>query len=157
MSKFKEGKGKAMPAISTASLPDIIFMLLFFFMVVTQLRDNSLKINVVTPKATELTKLVKKSLVNTIYIGRPKDAYKDQYGTAPRLQLNDQVSDPNKIPLFLETFKEGVPEGRRNAITTSLKVDEGVTMGILQDVKIALRKADQLKINYSAKQRDDSY
>jgi len=155
MSKFKEGKGKAMPAISTASLPDIIFMLLFFFMVVTQLRDNSLKINVITPKATELTKLVKKSLVNTIFIGRPKDKYQNQYGTAPRLQLDDQISDPSKIPLFLEKFKETVDESSRRLITTSLKVDSDATMGILQDVKTALRKADQLKINYSAKQRED--
>ena len=155
MSKFKEGKGKATPAISTASLPDIIFMLLFFFMVVTQLRENVLKVNVITPKATELTKLVQKSLVNTIYVGKPKPNYQREYGTAPRLQLNDAVADPEDIPLFLERFKDKIPEKQREIITTSLKVDGDVTMGILQDVKTSLRKSGQLKINYSAKPKND--
>ena len=71
MSKFSKKRGKASPAISTASLPDIIFMLLFFFMMVTVLRDSDLKLQVNTPEATELTKLEEKSLVNYIYIGRP--------------------------------------------------------------------------------------
>ena len=155
MSKFKEGKGKATPAISTASLPDIIFMLLFFFMVVTQLRENVLKVDVTTPKATELTKLKKKSLVNTIFIGKPLDRYAREYGTAPRLQLDDAIADPEDIPLFLENFKTAVPEKQREIITTSLKVDGDVTMGILQDVKTALRKSGQLKINYSAKPKND--
>jgi len=86
MSKFSKKRGKSTPAISTASLPDIIFMLLFFFMVVTVLRDSSLKVNVITPEASELTKLEEKSLVNYLYIGRPKPEFKDQYGTSPRLQ-----------------------------------------------------------------------
>jgi len=68
MSKFSKKRGKSTPAISTASLPDIIFMLLFFFMVVTVLRDSSLKVNVITPEASELTKLEEKSLVNYLYI-----------------------------------------------------------------------------------------
>ncbi len=153
MSKFSPGKTKAMPAVSTASLPDIIFMLLFFFMVVTQLRENVLKVNVITPQATELTKLIHKSLVNTIHVGKPKDQYQLQYGTAPMLQLNDQVSSPRDIPLFLENFRANVKEAQRPRIITSLKVDGDVTMGILQDIKTALRKSSQLKINYSAKPR----
>ena len=68
MSKFVKKRGKSTPAISTASLPDIIFMLLFFFMVVTVLRDASLMVSVITPQATELTKLEQKSLVNFLYI-----------------------------------------------------------------------------------------
>ena len=64
---FAKKRGKAKPEVSTASLPDIIFMLLFFFMVVTKLRDSELKLNVNTPSASELTKLEKKSLVNYIY------------------------------------------------------------------------------------------
>ena len=69
MSKFSKKRGKSKPEISTASLPDIIFMLLFFFMVVTVLRDATLKVSVSTPNASELTKLEKKSLVNYLYIG----------------------------------------------------------------------------------------
>jgi biopolymer transport protein ExbD len=153
MSKFQKKRGKAKPAISTASLPDIIFMLLFFFMVVTVLRDAELKVTVQTPSATELTKLEKKSLVNYIYIGRPMQRYVDLAGTKPRMQLGDKFADERDIPLFLEQHKQTLPENQRPGITTSLKVDRNVTMGIVGDVKTALRKNAQLKINYSAKKR----
>ena len=151
MSKFSKKRGKADPAISTASLPDIIFMLLFFFMVVTVLRDAELKVKVVTPFATELTKLEEKSLVNYLYIGRPMPKYQDVYGTKPRLQLGDKFATVAEIPLFLEKHKVKVPEAKRPKITSSLRVDGEVTMGIVQDVKTELRKAGQLKVNYSAK------
>ena len=151
MSKFSKKRGKSDPAISTASLPDIIFMLLFFFMVVTVLRDAELKVKVVTPFATELTKLEEKSLVNYLYIGKPMPKYQDVYGTKPRLQLGDKFSTVAEIPLFLEKHKVKVPEAKRPKITSSLRVDGEVTMGIVQDVKTELRKAGQLKVNYSAK------
>ncbi len=148
---FSKKRGKAQPAISTASLPDIIFMLLFFFMVVTVLRDGEEKLQVVTPSATELTKLEKKSLVNHIWIGRPVEKYQATYGTKPRIQLGDKFADLTDIPLFLQQHRETVSEKQQPLITTSLKVDGDVTMGIVTDVKTALRKAGQLKVNYSAK------
>lgn len=151
MSKFNKKRGKADPEVSTASLPDIIFMLLFFFMVVTVLRDSDKKVDVITPNASELTKLEKKSLVNYIYIGRPKDAFKTTYGTKPRIQLGDKIADMSDIPLFLEKHKAKLGENERDQITSSLRIDGTVTMGIVSDVKLALRKANQLKINYSAK------
>jgi biopolymer transport protein ExbD len=153
MSKFQKKRGKSSPAISTASLPDIVFMLLFFFMVVTVLRDSELKVAVVTPQATELTKLEKKSLVNFMFVGKPVLKYRPTYGTKPRLQLGDKFSDFDEIPLFLEKHKSKLREKERDQITTSLKVDGDVTMGIVTDIKIALRKAGQLKVNYSAKKR----
>ena len=153
MAKFTKKRGKSKPAISTASLPDIIFMLLFFFMVVTVLRDAELKVKVITPYATELIKLEEKSLVNYIYIGRPLKKYQDVYGTKPRMQLGDKFADEKDIPLFLEKHKIKVPENKRPRITSSLRVDGEVTMGIVQDVKTQLRKSGQLVINYSAKQR----
>jgi biopolymer transport protein ExbD len=157
MSKFSKKRGKANPEISTASLPDIIFMLLFFFMVVTKMRDSELKVNVQTPFASELTKLEEKSLVNTIYIGRPIDKYKDIYGTKPRIQLNDKFAtygrEEGDIRFFLESFRTKVPESRRAQITSSLRIDGNVTMGIVADVKTALRKSGQLKVNYSAKRK----
>ena len=155
MSKFSKGKKKPSPAISTASLPDIVFMLLFFFMVVTKLRDSELMVKVATPFATQLTKLEDKSLVNYLYIGRPVEKYKATYGTKPRLQLSDKFANINEIPIFLERFRVKLPEAQRTKITTSLRVDGQVTMGIVQDVKTALRKANQLKINYSAKKRPE--
>ncbi len=155
MSKFSKKRGKADPAISTASLPDIIFMLLFFFMVVTVLRDAELKVRVVTPYASELTKLEEKSLVNYLYIGKPTKQYQATYGTKPRLQLGDKFSEVRDIPLFLEKHKVKVPEAKRPRITSSLRVDGEVTMGVVQDVKTQLRKSGQLRVNYSAKKTPD--
>lgn len=154
MSKFKKKRGQASPEVSTASLPDIIFMLLFFFMVVTVLRDSELKIVAETPSATELTKLEKKSLVNYIFIGRPLEKYKKEYGTKPRIQLGDKFSELKDIPLFLERHRSKVPESQHGGIKSSLKIDKDVTMGVVADTKTALRKAGQLLINYSAKKRD---
>lgn len=156
MSKFTKKRGKASPEVSTASLPDIIFMLLFFFMVVTVLRDAELKVSVNTPYASELTKLEEKSLVNYLYIGRPMKKFQDLYGTKPRLQLGDKFASIAEIPLFLNQHKLKVPEAQRPRITSSLRVDGEVTMGIVQDVKTELRKSGQLKVNYSAKKRPDA-
>ena len=154
MSKFKK-KGKSMPAISTASLPDIIFMLLFFFMVVTVMRESEPNVQVLVPQATELTKLEQKSLVNYIYIGKPTPKNQRIYGTSPRLQLGDKISDIKDIPLFLEQFKQTLPENQRSRITSSIRVDGDVTMGIVQDVKTELRKQGQLRVNYSARKRTE--
>jgi len=150
MGKFNQKRGKSTPAISTASLPDIIFMLLFFFMVTTVMRDSTLKVDVNTPEVTELTKLQEKSLVNYLYIGKPKPEYQDTYGSSPRLQLGDKFATVEEIPLFLEKHKVKVPEGKRPKITSSLRIDGKVTMGIVQDIKTQLRKSGQLKVNYSA-------
>ncbi|MEL7160446.1 MAG: biopolymer transporter ExbD [Bacteroidota bacterium] len=155
MAKFTKKRGKSKPAVSTASLPDIIFMLLFFFMMVTVLRDSSLMVEVNTPEATELTKLEEKSLVNYLYIGRPTKQYQEIYGTSPRIQLGDKISTVEDIPLFLEQHKVKLPEAKRSRITSSLRVDGEVTMGIVQDVKTKLRKSNQLKVNYSAGKRNE--
>lgn len=152
MAHFKKKRGKSTPAISTASLPDIIFMLLFFFMVVTVMREGERMVQVVTPMATQLEKLEKKSLVNTIYIGRPTQKYQSIYGTRPRVQLDDKFSNhlDGDIALFLEQHKLRVNEQLWGQIVTSIRADREVTMGIVTDVKTALRKSNQLKINYSA-------
>lgn len=153
MSKFSKKRGASTPEISTASLPDIIFMLLFFFMVVTVMKDSTLKVAVSVPDATELEKLERKSLVHHIYIGSPTAQYQAQYGTAARMQLNDQFAIVDDIPLFLEQEKLKVNEKERDFLTTSLRVDRAATMGLVSDVKLKLRKSNQLKINYSARLR----
>lgn len=157
MAKFQKKRGSAKPEISTASLPDIIFMLLFFFMVVTVLRNAELMVTVVVPKATELTKLERKSLVHYIYIGKPVKKYIRIYGTKPRIQLGDKFINEdhlgNELTLFIEKHKIKVDEAQHGLITSSLRVDGAVTMGIIQDVKTELRKAGQLKVNYSAQPR----
>ena len=153
MSKFKKKRGASSPEISTASLPDIIFMLLFFFMVTTVMRDTTLKVGINTPQATELTKLEEKSLVHYIYVGRPTEQYKKEYGTSPKIQLGDKFATDKDIALFVEKSKQKLPEKQRGRAITSLKVDGDVTMGIVSDIKLALRKAGQLKVNYSAKKK----
>ena len=89
MSKFKKKKSGGLPAINTASLPDIVFMLLFFFMVATVMRDNTLMIDNSLPSASEVEKLEKKNLVMYVYIGKPSRNYKKKYGSEARIQLND--------------------------------------------------------------------
>ena len=110
MSKFKKDGGKGMPAISTASLPDIVFMLLFFFMVTTVMRETTLFVSIQTPKATEIKKLEKKSLVSYIYIGSPVKRMQASYGTASRIQLNDAFSNVGEIQEFIATEREAKDE-----------------------------------------------
>lgn len=150
MAQIRKKEGKETPAISTASLPDIIFILLFFFMVVTVLRETELKVDVKLPEASELSKLENKSLVRYIYIGKPKTEYQSKFGTAPMVQLDDKLAKPNQVPAFVEQSRLSIEEPMRLGMTMALRVDEDVKMGIVSDVKQELRKADALKINYSA-------
>jgi len=154
MSKFRKKGSKGQPAVNTAALPDIVFMLLFFFMVTTVMRETSLKVVNVTPKATEVGKLERKSLVSYIYIGKPTKALEAIYGSAPRIQLNDAFKTKGDLAQFVEMEKDERDEAERNQITWSLKVDQDTKMGIVTEVKQELRKLNALKINYSAKKTD---
>ena len=154
MSKFRKKGKKGQPAISTAALPDIVFMLLFFFMVTTVMKETSLKVVNEMPFATEVDKLEPKSLVSYIYIGKPIQALQKELGDAPRIQLNDAFKTKEDIALFVEMEKRKRNELERTKITWSLKVDYHTKMGIVSEVKQELRKADALKINYSAKKTD---
>jgi len=95
MSRFRKKGGKDTPGISTASLPDIIFMLLFFFMVTTVMRETELLVKVASPSAKEVQKLEKKSLVSFIYVGEPVQS---KLGTNTRIQLNDAFGSVDAIP-----------------------------------------------------------
>ena len=154
MAKIRKEGGKETPAISTASLPDIIFILLFFFMVVTVMRSSTLMVKQVLPSATELTKIQKKKLVEHIFIGEPIQQYQAELGTAPRIQLNDAFADLDDIPGFVENARNERNEVERNAIIFALKVDEDTKMGLVTDVKTELRKVDALKISYTAKSKE---
>lgn len=153
MGKFREGGKKEVPAISTSSLPDVVYMLLFFFMVSTTMKEVDLKVNVNVPAASEIKKLEKKSLVSYIYIGKPKEKFAKAYGTEPRIQLNDQFSDVKDIADYIESERQQKDEKEIPLMTTSLKVDSDTKMGIVSDVKQELRKVSALKINYSTKKK----
>ena len=158
MSKLKKNGGKSMPAISTASLPDIVFMLLFFFMVTTVMRETTLKVDVSQPEATEVKKMEKKSLVSYIYIGSPTTTQQLNFGTKARIQLNDVTfsrKEVSEIQNFIISERLQKDEDEIPYMTTSIKADASVTMGIVTDVKQELRKVNALKINYSTKKNKD--
>ena len=149
MAKFKAKKAKGSAEINTSSLPDIIFMLLFFFMVTTTMREVTYKVKMSLPQATEVQKLEKKSLVSYIYVGSP---VKDKlYGTNTRIQLNDDFATLDDIQEYVATERQARPESDRQKITTSLRVDKDTRMGVVTDIKQELRKAGAVKINYSSR------
>ncbi len=151
MSKFRKDGKKSMPAISTASLPDIVFMLLFFFMVTTVMRPTELKLNVTTPDASAVTKLKKKSLVSYIYVGPPNDT--ENYGTSSRIQLDDSFSTVNEIAGFIARQRGSMRPQDVPTMRVKIKADANTEMGLVTDVKQELRKARAYKINYSTREK----
>ncbi len=150
MAVMKKKRKGGIPPISTASLPDVIFMILFFFMISTSMRDQEILVKTVLPTATEVAKLEKKQLVSFIYIGQPVDSQLAQWGTAPRIQLNDSYRQPKDIGEFVASEREKLSEADRAAMTVMLKADKNTRMGIVSDVKQELRRANALKISYAA-------
>ena len=151
MAKIRKEKKNEVPAISTASLPDIIFMLLFFFMAATTMREVTLKVQVSATNATEIQKIEDKSLVSYIYIGKPQKALVAQMGDESRIQLNDKFAEPSDLHDFISTEVNNIADDKKKKHIVSLKVDKNTKMGIVSDVKQELRKANALKINYSAR------
>ena len=154
MSKFKKKGSGDLPAISTASLPDIVFMLLFFFMVATVMRQNTLKVQNNLPFADQVEKLDKKDLVMYIYAGKPSQRYQDTYGKEARIQLNDKFANVKDIQQFIYAERESKREELVPLLTTALKVDTKTNMGLISDIKQELREAEALKINYTTKKGD---
>ena len=134
--------------IPTAALPDIIFMLLFFFMVTTVLRETDILVKQQLPRAVQLTKLERKSLVSYIYIGEPKQI--NLYGKEPKIQVNDVFVEVSDIVQFVNQEKDKLNEAERDQITMSMKVDVESKMGIVSDVQQELRDANARKVLYSS-------
>lgn len=147
MSKFKK-KTKAETNIPTSALPDIIFMLLFFFMVTTVLREQTIMVEQKIPQATQLQKIQKKTLVSYLYIGKPKNA--SLYGSEPRLQANDALINVSDIVLWVNQQKDNLSEVERDQIWISLKADRDVKMGPISDIQFELREADARKLMYAS-------
>ena len=150
MGKFKKGNKRGMAVISTASLPDIVFMLLFFFMVATVLRTEEEKVRLIRPEASELYKIEKKHLIRYVNIGVPMDR---RYGTEPIMQLNDAFSSPELIQDWVSNERLTLAESEQSKMWVSLKVDKDTKMGVVTSVKQELRKASALKVLYSASSR----
>ena len=152
MAKFNKKKSEGVPPISTASLPDIIFMLLFFFMTVTQSKDGEIMVTNDLPTANQVQKLDKKDPVIYVYAGEPLQRYQEKYGKNARLQINDVFVDVDKIGTSILKYKEGLQERYKEIFITSLKVDKHTKMGIIGDLKEKLRDINALKINYITKE-----
>ena len=131
MGRFRESKSGSMPKISTASLPDIMFILLCFFMVSTTMRETTLIVKIRLPGASEVQKLERKNLVSFIYVGQP---IKGTYGTESRIQLNDQFATIQDIQSFIAVEREARDEADRRLMTTSIKADRDTRMGIISDI-----------------------
>jgi biopolymer transport protein ExbD len=147
MGKFNK-KTKADTNIPTSALPDIIFMLLFFFMVTTVLREQDLLVEQKIPQATQLQKLQKKSLISYLYLGKPKNTA--LYGVEPRIQANDVLITTNDILQWVNQEKDALSEAERDQITISLKADRDVKMGPVSDIQFELREADARKLMYAS-------
>jgi biopolymer transport protein ExbD len=150
MAKFKK-KTNTSQDIPTAALPDIIFMLLFFFMVTTVLRESTIMVKQSIPKATQLRKLEQKKLVSYMYVGKPNDPKK--FGSEPRIQANDAFIDIEGIIQFIEEEKAKLAESEKEQLTISLKVDDATKMGIVVDITQKMRDVNARKLMYAAGKR----
>lgn len=151
MAKFKK-KTSVKQEIPTSSMPDVVFMLLFFFMVTTELRKTSIDVMQRIPEATQLRKLQRKSLVVDLYIGEPK---KRDQGEDYKIQADDNFITPNEVLLWVSRKRDGLPEAERDLMTVSLKVDRDTKRGIIADVETELRKANARRILYATLQANE--
>jgi biopolymer transport protein ExbD len=122
-------------------------------MIVTTMREVTLMVQFKVPQATQLEKLEKKSLVTFIYIGKPTEQYVAALGNESRIQLNDKFAEVSEVQDYIIGERASMSEADQPNMQVSLKVDQETQMGIVTDVKEALRRAYALKINYSAQPR----
>ena len=148
MKIFKTRHSAREAAISTAALPDIIFMLLFFFMVTTVLRKSDENLKYKIPTAEQLKDIEQKSLITQISIGIPKETAR--YGKEARIEADGRLLDVKDIVPFVIKEKDKLPTYSRDQIIILLKADEEVPMGIVSDVKQELRKANARRIVFAA-------
>ncbi|HOV72073.1 MAG TPA: biopolymer transporter ExbD [Dysgonamonadaceae bacterium] len=153
MGKFnKSADTRSVPELNTASMPDLVFAILFFFMVTVSMRSETLIVKYTLPTASEVQKLEKKSLVTYINIGIPLDP---RLGTGTRMQLNDKLAEVSDIQDYIAQEKSRLNEADQQFMTVSIKADENTRMKYISDVKQALRKAYALKISYSARKGEN--
>ena len=140
------------PSLNTSSLPDLIFTVLFFFMIVTHMRDVELKVRYVVPQGTELQKLSHKSSVSYIYIGRDRHG-EASTGDGMVMQLNDKIATVDEIKQYIEQERSQMNSDDQARMTVSIKADRDTHMQTIARVKHALQESFALKINYSATEK----
>ena len=145
MSMFKR-RDHSVPGLNTASLPDLIFTVLFFFMIVTHMKENQMKVKFQEPQGTKLERLTKKSTGSHIYIGKPFKG-----GQQDVVQVNDRIVEASEVEDFIAAERKRMSPEDVKKMTVSIKADRKANMGVITDVKQSLRRANALKILYSGK------
>lgn len=135
-SKFMR-TSRSMPGLNLASMPDLIFTVLFFFMLVTHMRDDNLKVKYEVPAGTEVRKLEQKTAVVNIYIGEGG------------IQVDNQLVTLNGILPYVNQVRKNLSAENQEKLLVSIKADKKTPMGLIADVKKELQKSFALKINYS--------
>ena len=150
MRRFFRHREHEVPGLNTSSLPDLIFTVLFFFMIVTHMRDVDLKVRYQVPQGTELKKQGHKGSIIYIYVGKKISAKEDSEFF---IQLNNEIATIADIKEFIEQEREKMNAEDRQRMTVSIKADRDVPMGIIADIKKELQLSSSLKINYSATEK----
>lgn len=138
------------PELNTASLPDLIFTILFFFMLVTHMRKVAVKVKYQVPQGTELTKLVKKTTITYLYIGKPMSETGQLAGDSLCIQMNDKLVDVAEIKSYLVKERATMAAEDKKQMSVSIRADKETPMGRIIDIKQSLREANILNVNYAA-------
>ena len=150
MSRFKKKRSNEVPGLNLASMPDLIFTVLFFFMIVTHMRDVDPKVHYQVPQGTELEKEVNKAGLIYVFIGKPVDAQGRQLSDETRIQMGNRYITIDEIGNEIAKERDRMSDEDRQRLTVCIRADRNTEMGIINDVKQALRRAGALNINYSA-------
>ena len=149
MSRFRQKEKREVPGLNLAAMPDLIFTVLFFFMIVTHMREVKPMVRFDIPQGTAVEKARKAGMIY-LFIGKPVNERGDVVGDESRIQLNDHYVTLDKIGAAIEEERSHMSEENRQQMVVSIRADRGTEMGLINDVKQALRKAGALNINYSA-------
>ncbi len=146
-------KRRAIPELNTASLPDLIFTVLFFFLIVTHLRQDQMRVRYETPEGTKLEKLTRRSSTSYIYVGQPIDNLGKVKSGEMVIQLNDKIATVDDIASFVANERKNASAEDLNRMVFDIKADRNVKMGTITDIKQMLRKHNALRIRYSAQEK----
>lgn len=153
MSMFKQRRQREIPQLNMASMPDLIFTVLFFFMIVTHMRSVPVMVKHQVPAGKELTKLSKQPVITYIYIGKPLGgAAADSPSSV--VQVNDKIMEVDAISDYMSSLRHSLGKEDAENMIVSLKVDKDTEMGLVSDVKQALRRAHVTRVHYSAVSKD---
>lgn len=154
MSRFRQTQ-REVPALNMAAMPDLIFTVLFFFMIVTHMRDVKPQVRYNVPQGTELEKTTRKTNVVYLFIGKPVDTQGRVLSDKARIQLNDHFVEVSEIGREVSAARSAMSEDDRQRMVVSIMADRDTEMGLVNDVKQQLRRVGALHVNYSAKRQPE--